>query len=89
MAEIGGFVLVQAPKRPSTGVIPQSWTRRKFFAQGKILSCRLCPLSAGRIQAVPGEGNIDSRLMFVGEAPGRDDDQREGRHGVARVSWRP
>jgi len=27
---------------------------------------------------VPGEGNVDSRVVFVGEAPGRDED-REGR----------
>ncbi|MBN1224771.1 MAG: uracil-DNA glycosylase [Candidatus Aminicenantes bacterium] len=40
----------------------------------RILRCRLCPLSASRTKAVPGEGSGDADLMFVGEAPGRDED---------------
>ena len=42
--------------------------------QEKILRCTLCALSAGRKNAVPGEGNFDTELMFVGEAPGADED---------------
>lgn len=42
--------------------------------QEKILRCTLCPLSAGRKKAVPGEGSFDTELMFVGEAPGADED---------------
>jgi len=40
----------------------------------KILNCQECPLSQGRTNAVPGEGSIDTALMFVGEAPGHDED---------------
>jgi DNA polymerase len=40
----------------------------------RILGCQKCPLWRGRTHAVPGEGNIKTELMFVGEAPGRDED---------------
>jgi len=46
--------------------------------------CTLCPLSAGRRQAVPGEGSYDAELMFVGEAPGADEDL-QGRPFVGRA----
>ncbi|MDA8093527.1 MAG: uracil-DNA glycosylase [Betaproteobacteria bacterium] len=36
--------------------------------------CTRCPLHEGRHHAVPGEGPADARLMFVGEAPGRQED---------------
>lgn len=39
-----------------------------------ITECRLCPLCEGRTHAVPGEGNKKTKVMFVGEAPGRDED---------------
>jgi len=37
-------------------------------------ACTRCPLHATRRRAVPGEGNARARLMFVGEAPGADED---------------
>lgn len=40
----------------------------------RILHCQKCPLSQGRTNAVPGEGSLEAELMFVGEAPGRDED---------------
>jgi len=36
----------------------------------KVRVCVKCPLSKGRRKTVPGEGNIDASVMFVGEAPG-------------------
>jgi uracil-DNA glycosylase len=36
--------------------------------------CLLCPLSATRTQVVFGVGDPTADLMFVGEAPGRDED---------------
>jgi len=36
----------------------------------KVRVCVECPLSKGRRNAVPGEGNINASVMFVGEAPG-------------------
>lgn len=42
--------------------------------QERILQCQECTLSQGRRNAVPGEGNLGAELMFVGEAPGQDED---------------
>jgi len=50
----------------------------------KVLSCRLCPLSSLRNRAVPGEGDKKAELMFIGEAPGRDEDA-QGRPFVGRA----
>lgn len=36
--------------------------------------CVRCPLAAGRTHIVNTEGNRQARLMFVGEAPGADED---------------
>ena len=41
-----------------------------------VLSCTACPLAEGRTQAVFGVGNPDADLMFVGEAPGKEEDLR-------------
>jgi uracil-DNA glycosylase len=41
----------------------------------KISHCQLCKLSKERIQPVPGEGNVAAKLMLVGEAPGRKEDE--------------
>ncbi len=42
--------------------------------QTKVLGCDRCPLHESRTQAVFGTGNPDADLMFIGEAPGRDED---------------
>jgi DNA polymerase len=40
--------------------------------------CTRCQLHHGTIQAVPGEGPADAKIMFIGEAPGFNED-RQGR----------
>jgi len=40
----------------------------------EIKSCKKCPLSETRINAVPGSGNEKAKIMFIGEAPGRNED---------------
>lgn len=40
----------------------------------EVRQCRKCGLGSTRTNAVPGEGNPDARIMFVGEAPGADED---------------
>lgn len=45
---------------------------------GRIRSCTRCPLSRTRTLAVPGEGPLDADVMFIGEAPGANED-RQGR----------
>ncbi|MGH2923171.1 MAG: uracil-DNA glycosylase [Solirubrobacterales bacterium] len=46
--------------------------------------CERCPLSAGRNTVVFGAGNADADLMFVGEAPGAEED-RQGLPFVGRA----
>lgn len=36
----------------------------------EVTTCRKCGLWKNRRNAVPGEGNVDAAVMFVGEAPG-------------------
>ena len=43
----------------------------------RALACRKCPhLAASRTTVVFGVGNVDAQLMFVGEAPGADEDEQ-------------
>jgi DNA polymerase len=69
---------------PSTGTKTQPKEPVLRALEKKVLGCRLCPLAATRKLAVPGEGSYDSRLIFVGEAPGADEDI-QGRPFVGRA----
>lgn len=40
-----------------------------------IRQCSLCPLSEHRTHAVPGQGNINSKIIFIGEGPGKKEDE--------------
>jgi DNA polymerase len=46
-------------------------------------NCNRCPLSKTRTNVVFGEGNKNSDILFVGEAPGYHEDQT-GRHFVGK-----
>lgn len=46
--------------------------------------CTRCRLHETRTRAVPGEGDVDTEVMFVGEGPGQNED-REGRPFVGRA----
>lgn len=50
----------------------------------KALACRRCRLCETRNKVVFGDGNPRSGLVFVGEAPGRDEDE-QGRPFVGRA----
>ncbi|MDD5687274.1 MAG: uracil-DNA glycosylase [Elusimicrobia bacterium] len=49
-----------------------------------VRTCKKCHLSASRKNAVFGEGNPKAELMFVGEGPGFDEDQK-GRPFIGRA----
>ncbi len=51
---------------------------------GEVRQCRKCELGSLRTNAVPGEGSPRTRIMFVGEAPGADEDA-QGRPFVGRA----
>ena len=53
---------------PSNETFEQIWS--------EIGNCTRCPLHEGRTNIVHTEGNRKARLMFVGEAPGADEDDQ-------------
>ncbi len=49
-----------------------------------VATCTRCPLHADRTKAVFGSGNADAELIFIGEAPGAEED-RQGLPFVGRA----
>ncbi len=50
------------------------WASLEQIAQA-VSTCTKCPLHTTRTHTVPGEGAAKARLMFIGEAPGADEDR--------------
>ena len=66
-----------APVRKPAASLPEEpspWSTLEQIAQ-VVSACTKCPLHTTRTQTVPGEGALQARLMFVGEAPGADEDR--------------
>ncbi|MEZ4582711.1 MAG: uracil-DNA glycosylase [Caldilineaceae bacterium] len=57
--------------------------QRLTALNAEVAVCQRCPLAMTRTHAVPGEGNADAVVMFVGEGPGFEED-RQGRPFVGR-----
>lgn len=38
--------------------------------------CQLCPLAKTRTKAVPGSGNPGAAIVFIGEGPGKNEDEQ-------------
>jgi DNA polymerase len=68
---------------PSGAQGPEAATELEAIAS-EVRQCRRCPLSSTRTNAVPGEGSPKARIVFVGEAPGGDEDV-QGRPFVGRA----
>jgi len=49
----------------------------------EVAGCQKCVLGSTRLNPVPGEGNPNAQLVFVGEGPGADEDE-QGRPFVGR-----
>ncbi|MBT6401061.1 uracil-DNA glycosylase [candidate division WWE3 bacterium] len=49
-----------------------------------VLVCKNCRLCETALKAVPGEGNINADIVFIGEAPGANED-KTGRPFVGRA----
>ena len=52
--------------------------KRKILANvaRQVAGCKDCDLCQGRTNSVPGEGNPDADIMFIGEGPGFYEDQQ-------------
>ena len=42
----------------------------------EVMGCPLCKLARTRENAVPGEGQLAAKILFIGEAPGRSEDEK-------------
>ena len=62
------------------GGVSANWTE----LETAVRACTKCPLHATRTQTVFGVGNRNARWMFIGEAPGADED-RQGEPFVGRA----
>jgi len=73
-------LVVETPQTRETPGIPEALEA----IAAEVRECRKCDLGSQRTNAVPGEGHPKARIMFVGEAPGADEDA-QGRPFVGRA----
>ncbi|MCS6800413.1 MAG: uracil-DNA glycosylase [Chloroflexota bacterium] len=52
--------------------------------ESEMKACRRCPLAEARTRVVPGEGPVNAEVLFIGEAPGFNED-RQGRPFVGQA----
>jgi DNA polymerase len=62
------------PKAPAPVIEPAERERRLTVLADTVKGCTRCGLAAARTQTVFARGTGSSRLMFVGEGPGADED---------------
>ncbi len=73
----------QAPQRQDDAAVVKAAKELEKIAE-EVRKCCKCGLGSTRTNAVPGEGNPNARIMFVGEGPGADEDA-QGRPFVGRA----
>jgi len=74
----------QTMVRPADSPEVTEKNRRLEATAQKVRKCTKCSLHETRTNGVPGEGHPDARIVFVGEAPGADEDA-QGRPFVGRA----
>lgn len=62
---------------------PRTYEELERIAE-EIRKCARCPLHETRTNAVPGEGGFAKEILFIGEAPGRNEDE-QGRPFVGKA----
>lgn len=70
---------VETPSETLFGDISQTLPESKETIEeirADIGNCTRCPLHEGRTKIVHSTGNLQADLMFIGEAPGADEDQK-------------
>ncbi|MDI6739645.1 MAG: uracil-DNA glycosylase, partial [Candidatus Edwardsbacteria bacterium] len=74
-----GSTAVKKAARLEKPVVPAVSGDKKYILEGfraGICDCQKCPLGKRRKNFVFGEGNPDAKLVFVGEAPGEEEDNQ-------------
>ena len=69
---------IQAHKSENQNVISEKWNNATIMdeLQSLICNCTKCPLGFTRKKFVFGTGNKNAKIMFIGEAPGADEDEQ-------------
>lgn len=67
--------IFSAPEGESRPLDPAAKLAALTDLAAEVAPCRLCKLHGGRTQTVFGVGDADADLVFIGEAPGRDEDR--------------
>jgi len=60
---------------PGDAMTPKQKAESLQSLAGEVVNCTECPLSNSRMHVVFGEGNPAAGLVFVGEAPGAEEDK--------------
>jgi len=55
---------------------PGSVTAELSILADRISECTLCRLCEGRTNAVPGSGSATAEVVFIGEGPGKNEDEQ-------------
>ena len=73
-------------QRPQSKSIPKCHSNNAEWEklQQEVVECKACPLFKTRTQTVFGTGNINAEVMFIGEAPGAQED-KQGEPFVGRA----
>ncbi|MCK5000578.1 MAG: uracil-DNA glycosylase, partial [Anaerohalosphaera sp.] len=80
----GDFALKSSMKHVSTKEYDLEKNEKLQKIAAVIAKCQKCELAQTRTNVVPGEGDPNARIVFVGEAPGADEDVK-GRPFVGRA----
>ncbi len=76
-AEQASLLALPGETVPSPPLDPQAKAAAFAALRERALACMKCPhLASSRKNVVFGVGSIDAQLMFVGEAPGADEDEQ-------------
>mgnify|MGYP001089162726 CR=1 FL=1 len=79
----GGSETVETQDREDIMAVGEKTAELEKITE-QVNKCRKCELGSLRTNTVPGEGNPNARIMFVGEAPGADEDA-QGRPFIGRA----
>lgn len=80
----GAGEAVAAPAGKDHGAAAEDAGGSLEALRAEVAECTACPLHQGRTQTVFGVGDPDAAVMFVGEAPGAEED-RQGEPFVGRA----
>jgi uracil-DNA glycosylase family 4 len=69
-----GDFAIKGPRFDFTDSSTDGPAKQLAAVAAEAAKCTKCELSTSRIKSVPSKGNPQARLVFVGEAPGADED---------------